>query len=107
MNSSKAGSVRRHKTFEQRQQLLARYHQSQQTQRQFVARHGIGLSTLSKWLRRERKQSLPPVRFQEVTLPNSPPRWAVEIVSPHGWVVRVQTSAEVQTLPQLLRAVPC
>ena len=107
MDSSTAGSVRRRKTSEQRQQLLARYHQSQSTQRDFAARHGIGLSTLSKWLRRESKQRLPAVQFQEVTLPNPTPRWAVEVVSPQGWIVRFQNSSETQTLPQLVRALPC
>ena len=107
MNSSKAGSVRRRKTAEQRQQLLARYHQSQLTQRDFAVRHGLGLSTLSKWLRRESKQSLPPVQFQEVALSTPTPSWAVEVVSPNGWVVRLQNGSEVQALPQLLRAVPC
>ena len=107
MNSSKAGSVRRRKTAEQRHQLLARYHRSQLTQRDFAVRHGLGLSTLSKWLRRESKQSLPPVQFQEVRLHNPIPGWAVEVVSPQGWIVRLHNSSEVPTLPLLLRAVPC
>ena len=87
--------------------MLVRYHQSQLTQRDFAARHGIGLSTLSKWLRREGEKSLPPVKFQEVTLPNPTPRWAVEVVSPQGWIVRFHNSSDGQTLLQLLRAVPC
>ena len=107
MNSTIAGSVRRHKTAEQRQQLLVRYHQSQLTQRDFAARHGIGLSTLSKWLRREGEKSLPPVNFQEVELPNLTPHLAVEVVSPHGWVVRLQNGFAAQALPQLLRSLPC
>ena len=107
MNNSKPVSAHRRKTTQQRQRLVTRFHQSQLTQRQFAARHGIGLSTLSKWLRCESTQSLPPVKFQEVSLPSVTPRWAVEVVSPTGWVVRLQNSAEVQTLPQLLRAVPC
>ncbi len=107
MNNSKPVSSRRRKTTQQRQRLVTRFHQGQLTQRQFAARHGIGLSTLSKWLRRESKQSSPPVKFQEVALPSVTPRWAVEVASPNGWVVRLQNSAEVQTLPQLLRAVPC
>ena len=107
MNSSTAGSRRQRWTGAQRQQLLARYHQSQFTQREFAARHGLGLSTLSNWLRRESKQSLPPVQFQELTLPNPVPGWAMEVVSPQGWVVRFQNSSAIQTLPQLLRALPC
>jgi transposase-like protein len=42
-------------TSAQRQRLLARYHQSQMTLKQFATQHGVGLSTLSKWLRLERE----------------------------------------------------
>jgi len=107
MNSSKPVSVRRRKTTQQRHRLVTRFHHSQLTQRQFATRHGIGLSTLSKWLRHESKQSSPPVKFQEVALPSVTSRWAVEVVSPQGWVIRLQNGSEVQALPQLLRAVPC
>jgi len=99
--------MRRRKTAVQRQELVVRYHQSQLTQRDFAARHGIGLSTLGNWLRRESPPRLPHVKFQEVALPPTIPRWAVEVVSPQGWLVRLQNSSEVQTLPQLLRALPC
>ena len=107
MNNSKPLLAGRRKTTQQRQRLVTCFHQSQLTQRQFATRHGIGLSTLSKWLRRESKQSSPPVKFQEVVLPTTTPHWAVEVVSPQGWVVRLHNGSEVQTLPQLLRAVPC
>ena len=94
-------------TSKQRQRLVTRFHQSQLTQRDFAARHGIGLSTLGKWLRCESKTTLPSVKFQEVGLPNAAPRWAVEVVSPQGWIVRLHNSSELQTLLQLLRALPC
>ena len=77
------------------------------TQEAFAARHGIGVSTLGKWLHRESQKRLPPVKFQEVALPNPAPRWAVEVVSPQGWTVRLHNGSELQTLPQLLRALPC
>ena len=77
------------------------------TQEAFAALHGIGVSTLGKWLQREGKKHLPPVKFQEVALPSPAPRWSVEVVSPQGWTVRLQNSSEVTTLPQLLRALPC
>lgn len=86
---------------------MTRFHQSQLTQRDFAARHGIGLSTLGKWLRREGKKTLPPLKFHEVALPHASPRWAVEVVSPQGWIIRLQNSFELQTLLQLLRALPC
>ena len=77
------------------------------TQRDFAVRHGIGMSTLSKWLRVESETASPPVKFQEVLLPNTHLRYAVEVVSPQGWTVRLQNSSEVESLPQLLQALPC
>ena len=107
MYSSKSGSGRRRWTAKQRQRFLARFHQSQMTQRDFAARHGIGMSTLSKWLRVENETAPPPVKFQEVKLSDTPLRYAVEVVSPQGWTVRLQSSSEVQTLSQVLQALPC
>ena len=74
MDSSKIGSAHRRRTPEQRQRLVTRFRQSQLTQREFAARHGIGLSTLGKWLQCEGKATLPPVKFQEVRLLNPTPR---------------------------------
>ena len=107
MYSPKSRSGRRRWTAKQRQRLLARFHENQLTQRDFAGRHGIGLSTLSKWLRVESEAPSPPVKFQEVTLPNIPLRYAVEVVSPQGWTVRLQNGSDVQRLPALLQALPC
>jgi transposase-like protein len=107
MHSSKSRSGRRRWTAKQRQRFLARFHKSQLTQRDFANRHSVGLSTLSKWLRVESETPSPPVKFQEVTLPKMPPRYPVEVVSPQGWTVRLQNSSEIETLPELLQALPC
>lgn len=107
MDSLKTGSGRRRWTSKGRNRLLARFPQSQLTQRAFAARHGIGLSTLGKWLRGQGQATSPRVKFQEVVLPNTPLHYAVEVVSPQGWIVRLQHSSEVQTLPALLQALPC
>ena len=107
MNYSKSGSGRRRWTSKQRQKLLARFHESQLTQRDFANHHGVGLSTLSKWLRVESEAPSPPMKFQEVTLPKISQRYAVEVVSPQGWTVRLQNGSELQELPALLRALPC
>jgi hypothetical protein len=107
MDSSKSGSGRKHWSAEQRQQLLTRFHHGQLTQHEFATHHGIGLSTLSKWLRLERDAVPAKVKFQEVRLPNPASRWPVEVVSPQGWIVRLQNGSDVQLLPQLLRALPC
>jgi transposase-like protein len=107
MVSSHNGLVRRRLTAAKRQQLLARYHQSQLTLKQFATRHGVGLSTLSKWLRLEREAVPAKVKFQEVRMPNPASRCPVEIVSPQGWIVRLQNGSDVQMLPSLLQALPC
>ena len=107
MVTSKMGLVRRRRSSKQRQRLVARFHRSQLTQRDFAARHGVGLSTQNKWLRLERDAVPAKVKFQEVRLPNPTPRWPIEVVSPQGWIVRLQNSSELQTLSQVLRALPC
>jgi transposase-like protein len=107
MTTSADVLVRRRWTPTQRQRLLARFHQSRLKQKDFAARHGIGLSTLSKWLRLERDAVPEKVKFQEVRLPNPTPRWPIEVVSPQGWIVRLHNSSELETLPQLLRSLPC
>lgn len=107
METSKTGSGRRRWTRKQRQRLLAKFHQSQLTQQEFANQHGVGLSSLSRWLRLEREAGHPKVKFQEVQLLSPVPRWPVEVVSPQGWIVRLQNGSDVQSLPELLRALPC
>jgi transposase-like protein len=107
MNTSKTGSGRRRWTRKQRQGLLARFHESQITQSKFATQNGVGLSTLSKWLRLEREAPTPEVKFQEVRLPNPASRWLVEVVSPQGWILRLQNGSDMKSLPELLRTLPC
>jgi transposase-like protein len=94
-------------TSAQRQRLLARYHQSQLTQREFAERHGISHSVLVKWLQQERTTGQASVDFQEVVLPGAAAHWALEVVSPQGWTVRLQQAADIQSLQSLLGALPC
>ena len=107
MTSSTDAPLRGRRTPEQRQRLVTRFHRSQLTQRDFATRHRIGYSTLSKWLRLERDAVPAKVKFQEVRLPNPNPRWPIEVVSPQGWIVRLQNGSELQTLSEVLRALPC
>jgi hypothetical protein len=107
MNSSKIRSGRRRWTSKQRQRFLARFHESKLTQRDFANRHGVGLSTLVKWLRLERDAVPPKVKFREVRLSNPASRWPIEVVSPQGWIVRLQNDSDGQMLAQLLQALPC
>src|SRR5476651_2122074 len=107
MHSSKSRSGRRRWTSEQRQHLLADFHQTKMTQREFANSNGVGLSTLVKWLLIEREAVPAKVKFQEVRLPNPAARWPVEVVSPQGWIVRLQNGSDVKSLLELLRALPC
>jgi uncharacterized protein YcbK (DUF882 family) len=107
MDTSKTGSGRRRRTRKERQRFLAKFHQSQLTQSEFATQHGVGLSTLSKWLRLERDAVPAKVKFQEVRLPSLVSRWPVEVVSPQGWIVRLQNGSDVKSLPELLRELPC
>jgi hypothetical protein len=107
MDTSQTGSGRQRLTSKQRQRLLARFHKSQLTQSEFANQHGVGLSTLSKWLRLERDAVPKKVKFQEVQLPDPASRWPVEVISPQGWIMRLQNGLDAQMLPTLLRALPC
>ena len=107
MDSSKTGSGRRRWTAKQRQRLLARFHRSQLTLKQFANGRGVGLSTLSKWLRLERDAGEPIVKFREVVFPKAASHWPMEVVNPQGWILRLAQTPEVQTLQQLLQALPC
>src|SRR5580698_4931174 len=107
MNTSKTGKGRRRWTSKRRTRLLAKFHQSQFTQSVFARDNGVGLSTLNRWLRLERDAVSEKVKFQEVRMPNPVSKWPVEVVSPQGWIVRLQNGSDVQQLPELLRALPC
>lgn len=108
MASHKLDLVRRRRlTPQQRQRLLARYHRGQLSQTEFAARHGVGLSTLGKWLEQERAAGQPSISFKEVMLPNTPMRWALEIVNPQGWTVRLAQSSDLEALSPLLLPLPC
>jgi transposase-like protein len=87
--------------------LLARYHKGRLTQREFAHRHGVGLSTLVKWLQQERANGQTSVRFQEVMLPRTTGPWALEVVSPQGWTIRLARISEVAKVSPLLRGWPC
>jgi transposase-like protein len=110
------GSRRRH-TPRQRTELLTQYRRSGLSQRDFVQSHGLGLSTLTKWLREERRTGLKPpgrndvVPFQEVNLrPQfSSTGWAAEVALTDGAVLRLGAQASVAWAAELLQVLrrPC
>jgi transposase-like protein len=107
MDTTKTGTGRGRWTRKQRQRLLAKFHKSQLTQHEFANQHGVGLSTLSKWLRLERDAVPAKVAFKEVQLPSPVKHGPIEVVSPQCWIVRLQNGSDVQLLPELLRTLPC
>jgi transposase-like protein len=107
MNSSAITPRRRRWSSEQRQQFLADFHQSKLNQTEFANAHGVGLSTLHKWLRQERNAPPAKLEFHEIRVPAPVSLWPVEVVSPQGWIVRLQNNSAVKVLPELLQALPC
>ena len=90
---------------QQRAALLAAYHQSGLTQKEYAAREGVKYSTLTGWLFAERRRAVAkPPRFQELRLPPSPPpsNWAMELTLPNGVVIRAKEAMDVTQLVRLL-----
>ena len=104
-------SRRRH-TPQQRAELLTGYRRSGLSPRDFVQYHGLGLSTLTQWLREERLTGVQPperngsVSFQEVNL--SPPfgtaSGAAEVALADGTVLRLSAQAAATWVTSLLQA---
>ncbi len=97
-------------TPEQRQPILTRFHEGELTQQAFAAREGMSATTLRNWLREEQESKvalLPSISFQEVKLPSGGASWAIEIVTPHNWTLRLAQCPPAGALQQLLSALPC
>jgi hypothetical protein len=110
MRSKSLSVSRRHFSPAERVGLLKKYHGSRLIQREFVEQHGLSLATLTKWLRWEREAVPAPrgksVSFAEVPVvqvPGSSP-WAVEVVRPDGWTVRLARDTPAGLVAQLLGA---
>ena len=105
------------RTPQQRAELLAQYRRSGLSQRDFVQSHGLGLSTLTQWLRGERLADVEPlerndaVPFQEVNLRPAfrPPGWAAEVALADGAVLRLSAHADATWATELLLVLrrPC
>lgn len=99
---------RRRFTFEQQQQWVKLYSRSGLTQRDFATKHGLGFSTLQRWLVRypTRLPALAPRApiFAELKLPpvSGACRWAAEVVKPNGLTVRLAPDAPISLIQQLV-----
>ncbi len=108
-NDSNQSPRRRVFTAQQRQQLVERYRRSGLKQEEFIAQEGISKASLSKWLQKERQtqQRSQALRFEELNLPALSKPWAVEIVSPDNWTLRLAQLPPLAIWQQLSRALPC
>jgi hypothetical protein len=112
METQPAGRPRRIFTPEQRAEIVKRYRQSGLKQREFAAQEGISLASLNNWLYSRRglrfKRRTPKAKFQEVVLSGPSSGWALELISPRGWTVRVaQMPARMERLQVLLGGLAC
>ena len=109
-------SRRRH-TLQQRAELLTQYRRSGLSQRDFAQFHGLGFSTLTKWLREERRTGVKTpggngsVSFQKVDLSPqfSPTGWAAEVILADGAMLRLSAQADLAWATALLHTLrrPC
>jgi transposase-like protein len=116
-NNNPGFRSRQHHTPQQRAELLTGYRRSGLSQRDFVQSHGLGLSTLTKWLREERRTGVKPperngsVPFQEVNLSPQfgPANLAAEVALSDGTVLRLSAQAAAAWVTSLLQALrrPC
>jgi transposase len=91
---------------------VRRFERSGLSQREFAARHHLGLSTLQKWIAqcsRLATASAAPRMWQELKLPATPTsaRWAVERVRPDGTILRVAHDAPVALVAEFRRGPAC
>jgi len=94
----------------EREALLAEYRLSNLTQAKFAKEKQIGKSTLGNWLRRQRREGkTKKPRLREVPLVSvlGGGWWGAEVVSPHGWTVRLSAGISSAQAAQLIRALPC
>ena len=116
---------RRRSTAAERAAWAERYYESGLTQGEFATLHGLGFSTLQRWLAKNPPGSSPsapkvgipsaspstPARvpvFAEVKLPLPPlspvAGWTAEVVRPGGPTLRLTNAVSATLLAQLLRA---
>ena len=93
-----------------REELVAAWRQSGQTQAAFARREGVRYSTFASWVQQARQRSepapsrAPKVRFAEVQVPAGRGVSGVEVRLADGSVVRGASASEVAAVVRALRA---
>jgi transposase-like protein len=112
MLPKRIGRRRRRTSATQRARLIEQFRRSGLTRGAFARRHGLGVSTLGKWLTAARATPRrTPVLFREVRLAGvaSAPAitGAMEVEGAGGLTVRCREALSVQDLAMLLRGPSC
>ena len=113
MQSKRTDRRRRRTSSRQRARLIARFQSSGLTREAFARRHGVGVSTLGKWLTdagaTSRRPS--PVVFREMPWAGMASAaaipWAIEVEGVGGVTVRCREALSVEDLIRLLHGSSC
>ena len=110
MGMSSQPERRKHRTPDERADLVAAYHKSGLTRREYAARKGLSLSCLGIWLRKARagtKSTVPPtfIRLPVGLTVGGDPRPAYRIGFPCGHSVEVSAGFQPDELRELFRLV--
>jgi hypothetical protein len=92
--------------------MVEQFRRSGLTRKAFSLQYGVPLATLSWWLSKAKHSSSTPaaVTFREVkVIPAADPaeKWAMEVESPSGMMVRCRKELPVRVLERLLRGLRC
>jgi transposase-like protein len=113
MQPQPIGRRRRRTSAVQRAHLIELFQRSNLTRGAFARRHGVGISTLGKWLTDARATSHrpAPVVFREMQLAGVAPAtatpWAMEVEGFGGLTIRCREALSLQDLAALLREPAC
>lgn len=109
MRNHSVASRRSRWTQREREQLVAKYHASGLTQREFARQHGVKLGTFQQWVYRPRPPQAVARRkqpaFQEVSLTAVPflNGWAAELQLPRGVALRLNSHASAEWVGALVQ----
>ncbi len=102
---TKSGVVRRYRSPQEIQEILAQFKQSGSTKSDFAQQKGLNANVLSRWLARE--QSEPTAPLNEIALTEVPSgalasaAWAAEIGWPSGITLRLASHVPAGLVQQL------
>lgn len=94
---------RQHKSLEEKDRIVAGYHRSGLTQSVYARQVGMGLSTLSLWIRQRSKTE--PVTWLEIKRPQAARANSLQVTLPSGIRVDIQPGFETLEVKRLLSAV--